>query len=106
MNNDGIPFEYRDEKLVKELERQMEENECDASDCFRLFACHFLGLVCIIPKYNRRKFASDRLLIELQKPKRPKSLPATTTNPTENITAVPAAPLNENEFPQEKFVPL
>lgn len=61
--------EYRNEKLIKELEAEIEENECGASDCLWCFCCGVLGLICIVPKYNKRKLASDRLIIEYQKPK-------------------------------------
>jgi hypothetical protein len=61
--------EYRDEKLIKELEKEIEENECGASDCLWCFCCGVFGLICIVPKYNKRKFANDRLLAELAKPK-------------------------------------
>ncbi|KAG2199059.1 hypothetical protein INT46_011054 [Mucor plumbeus] len=60
---------YRDEALIKQLEAEIEENECGASDCLWFFCCGIFGLVCIIPKYNKRKFANDRLILELSKPK-------------------------------------
>ncbi|GAA5798843.1 hypothetical protein HPULCUR_004249 [Helicostylum pulchrum] len=63
--------EYRNEKLIKELEKEVEENECGVSDCCWCFCCGIFGLVCIVPKYNARKLANDRLLLELAKPKRP-----------------------------------
>lgn len=63
--------EYRNEKLIKELEKEVEENECGISDCCWCFCCGIFGLVCIIPKYNQRKLANDRLLLELAKPKKP-----------------------------------
>jgi hypothetical protein len=64
---------YRNEKLIRELERDLEENECGASDCLWLFCCGIFGLVCVIPKYNKRKFANDRLLDEMKKPERPRT---------------------------------
>lgn len=62
-------IEYRDEKLCKELEQQIEENECGVFDCLMCFCFGGLGLICIVPKYNKRKLANDRLLLELAKPK-------------------------------------
>lgn len=67
--------EYRDEKLIKQLELEVEENECGVFDCLMCFCFGGLGLICIVPKYNKRKFASDRLLLELAKPKNPNSSP-------------------------------
>lgn len=63
---------YRDERLIRKLEQDMEENECGASDCLWLFCCGVFGLVCVVPKYNKRKFTSELLLNELKKPEQPK----------------------------------
>jgi hypothetical protein len=83
-----IPIEYRDEKLVKELEKEVEENECGVFDCLMCFCFGGLGLICIVPKYNKRKFASDRLLLELAKPKNPHSSPT----PASEAVTPPAYP--------------
>ncbi|KAL7320031.1 hypothetical protein PS15m_003102 [Mucor circinelloides] len=64
-----MSVQYRDEALIKQLEAEIEENECGASDCLWFFCCGVFGLICIIPKYNKRKFANDRLILELSKPK-------------------------------------
>lgn len=61
--------EYRDEKLVAELEKEIQDNECGIDDLFWCCCCGVFGLICIVPKYNKRKLANDRLIIELQKPK-------------------------------------
>ena len=85
--------EYRDEKLIKQLEAEVEENECGVMDCLMCFCFGGLGLVCIVPKYNKRKFASDRLLLELAKPKNP------------NYTPVPVpVPAAVQVYPTEKTV--
>lgn len=63
--------EYRDEKLIKELEKDIEENECGVFDCLMCYLFGGFGLICIVPKYNKRKLANDRLLLELAKPKNP-----------------------------------
>ncbi|EPB82425.1 hypothetical protein HMPREF1544_10812, partial [Mucor circinelloides 1006PhL] len=54
-----MSVQYRDEALIKQLEAEIEENECGASDCLWFFCCGVFGLICIIPKYNKRKFAND-----------------------------------------------
>lgn len=63
--------EYRNEALVRQLQREIEENECGFADCCLCFFCCFFGLICIIPRYNARKLARDRLLIEMGKPTKP-----------------------------------
>jgi hypothetical protein len=61
--------EYRDERLCRELEAEIEQNECGPADALWCLCCGVFGLICIVPKYNKRKFANDRLLAELAKPK-------------------------------------
>ncbi|CAO3640401.1 unnamed protein product [Mucor hiemalis] len=86
--------EYRDEKLVKELEKEVDENECGVFDCLMCFCFGGLGLICIVPKYNKRKFASDRLLLELAKPKNPNPSPAHFNHPPVQ-ESVPAYPVEK-----------
>ncbi len=58
--------QYRDEALVKQLEKEIEEaNEHGASDCFWFLCCALSG-----PNNEKRKTAEDRLALEMAKPKK------------------------------------
>jgi hypothetical protein len=59
--------EYRDEKLIKQLEAEIEANKSDFVDCL---SCLCFGeLALLSPKVNKRAQAEDRLILELKKPK-------------------------------------
>ncbi|KAI9354936.1 hypothetical protein BD770DRAFT_444842 [Pilaira anomala] len=85
--------EYRNEALVRQLQREIEENECGFADCCLCFFCGFFSLICIIPRYNARKLARDRLLIEMGKPTKPP--PQQQTLPMSKITSIEGQRLEE-----------
>lgn len=61
-----MPDQYRDEALVKQLEKEIEEtNEHGASDCFWFLCCDLSG-----PNNEKRKSAEQRLALEMAKPRK------------------------------------
>ncbi|GAN03217.1 hypothetical protein MAM1_0036c02668 [Mucor ambiguus] len=60
-----MPNQYRNEALVKELEKEIEElNEHGASDCFWFCCCNLSG-----PNNEKMKLAEQRLALEKAKPR-------------------------------------
>jgi hypothetical protein len=74
--------EYRDERLVKELEAEIERNNCGVDDCLWIVCCGVFAAICVLPKYNKRQTAQSKLMIELAKPIRPKGQSNTPPPPS------------------------
>jgi hypothetical protein len=61
--------EYRDEKLIKQLEAEIEENKLDSVDLMGCFAFGDLFSFCLLSKTAKLERAEKRLALELKKPK-------------------------------------
>lgn len=65
--------EYRDEEYIKQLQKEIAENEVNGINCLVFLCCIELKFFYSGERYEKKRSAVNRLRLELQKPKKPKS---------------------------------